>query len=648
MATNILGVGQSALAAAQAGLVTTGHNIANASTPGYNRQVVVQESAGSQDTGFGFVGKGTQVSEVKRIYNEFLSNQVNASYTSQNEVQTYYTQISRINNQFADQDSGLSPVIQDFFKGLQDLANIPGGTSSAAARQGVLSTAETLTARFQSLNGQLQQMREDVGGQINASIDTINNYADQIAKLNDVIEKAQGNAGGRPSNDLLDQRDLAISELSKEIKTTVVKQGANYSVFIGNGQPLVVGARTFDLVPTVSRNDPSRAEVGYVSNGQTVELAESSLTGGKLGGLMNFRTKTLDTAQNSLGRIATGMALAFNAQHQLGQDQNGAIGGKFFNYAQPDVRASASNTSGAVVSASLNPSSASALTTSDYLLETVTAAVAGPPATPGAYKLTRLTDGTVTNFATFPQTVDGVNINIASGNPAAGESFVIKPTVNGAAGFSVAISDVGKIAAGSPILTTAPTANKGSGAISAGTVNGPAPVNANLQQPVTITFTAAGTFDVSGTGTGNPTGVAYTPGGNITYNGWTVQITGTPAVGDTFTIGPNTNGQGDNRNAVLLAAQQTGNTLANNTTSYQGAYAQLVSQVGNKTHELEVTGKAEGKMLSQAIAAQQAESGVNLDEEATNLLRYQQAYQAAGKVMQTASKLFDLLLELGN
>jgi flagellar hook-associated protein 1 FlgK len=647
MATSILGVGQSALAAAQAGLTTTGHNIANASTPGYSRQVVIQESAGAQDTGFGFVGKGTQIAEVKRIYNEFLSNQVNASYTSKNEVETYYTQISRINNQFADPASGLSPVIQDFFKGLQELASNPGGTSAAASRQAVLSTAETLTARFQSLNGQLQQMREDVGAQINASIDTINNYATQIAKLNDVIEKAQGNAGGRPSNDLLDQRDLAISELSKEIKTTVVKQGATYSVFIGNGQPLVVSAKTFGLVPTVSKTDPTRAEVGYISNGQTVELAENSLTGGKLGGLMDFRAKTLDIAQNSLGRLATGMALAFNAQHALGQDQNGAIGGKFFNYADPDVRANGANTGGAALSASFSSTGASALTTSNYLLETVTAAVLAPPA-PGAYKITRLSDGTVTNFTTFPQTVDGVNVNLGSGNPAAGDSFVIKPTINGAGGISVAISDISKIAAAAPILTAAPVANKGSGKISAGTVNAPAPTNANLQQPVTIKFTAAGTFDVTGTGTGAPTGVVYTPGGNITYNGWTVQISGTPAVGDTFTIGPNTNGMGDNRNAMLLAGQQTGNTLANGSTSYQGAYAQLVSLVGNKTHELEVTSKAEDKMLSQAIGAQQAESGVNLDEEATNLLRYQQAYQAAGKIMQTASKLFDLLLELGN
>lgn len=635
MASGILSVGGSALAAAQAGLTTTAHNIANASTPGYSRQIVVQASAGSQDTGFGFVGKGTEVAEVRRVYNEFLNTQVMTAQTSKYQLDTYYAQISQINNQFADPASGISPVLQEFFKGLQDMAADP---SSAAARQTALSTAETLAARFQSLDGQLKEMSAGIGERINSSIDSINMYADQIAQLNDAIEKAQGNSDGRPSNDLLDQRDLAISELSKEIKTTVVKQGPSYSVFIGNGQPLVVGAKAFDLVPTVSKTDPTRAAVGYISNGQIVELAESNLPGGKLGGLLEFRSKTLDTAQNNLGRIATGLAQTFNAQHRLGQDQNGAIGTSFFNTAAPLISPSSDNTGTAVVAASIT--NAGALTTSDYRLQFVG----------GNYVVTKLSDNSVSySNAAFPATaIDGVTFSITSGAMAAGDEYVIKPTINGATGFSVAITDPAKLAAAAPIRTAAPIANLGSGKISAGVVNGPPPTNANLQQPVTITFTSASTFNVTGTGTGNPVGVAYTAGGNITYNGWTVQVSGSPANGDTFTIGPNTNGAGDNRNALLLASQQTANTLANGTTTYQGAYSQLVSQVGNKTRELEVTSAAQGKLLTQAVTAQQAESGVNLDEEATNLLRYQQAYQAAGKVMQTASQLFELLLTLGD
>jgi flagellar hook-associated protein 1 len=648
MATSILGVGQSALAAAQAGLTTTGHNIANANTPGYTRQIVMQASAGSQDTGFGFVGKGTQVVEIKRVYSEYLNNQVNSSQTSANQLQTYYNQISRINNQFADPESGLAPVMQDFFKGVQELASNP---ASASSRQSALSSAETLAARFNSLNGQLQEMRESVGGQINSSISNINQYAKEIAKLNDAIERAQGNADGRVSNDLLDQRDLAVTELSKEIKTTVVKQGASYSVFIGNGQPLVASTKTFELVPTVSKTDPSRTAVGYISNGVIVELSENSLPGGKLGGLLEFRLKSLDIAQNSLGRIATGLAMTMNAQHMLGQDQNGALGGNLFNVASPDIRSSTANTGNAVIGATIT--SASALTTSDYRLQFVG----------GNYVVTRLSDNTVQyNNAAFPAAaIDGVTFSVTSGAMNANDEFVIKPTLNGASGFSVAFSDITKLAAAAPIRTAAPTANTGSGQISAGSVNSTFTA-ATVTPSVTLTYNSTtgqfsgfpATMPVTVTNGGVATvfaagaPVTYTSGATISFGGASFTISGAPNNGDTFTVGQNSNGLGDNRNALLLASQQTANTLSNGTTSYQGAYAQLVSLVGNKTREVEVAGKAESKLLTQAITSQQAESGVNLDEEATNLLRYQQAYQAAGKVMQTASQLFELLLTLGD
>ncbi len=264
------------------------------------------------------------------------------------------------------------------------------------------------------------------------------------------------------------------------------------------------------------------------------------------------------------------------------------------------------------------------------------------------YSLTRLTNGAESaaqTFATFPQTVDGVLLNLTSGAMAAGDEFLIRPTINGAGQIGVAIQDTGLIAAAAPIRTDAPLANTGTGRISAGTVNAPAPVDPNLRQPVTITFTSATTFDVNGSGTGNPAGIAFTAGNSITFNGWTVQITGTPKPGDIFSIGPNTNGAADNRNALLMGALQASNTLAGGTASYQNAYGQVVSLMGNKTRELEVTSQAQGALLSQTQALQQSESGVNLDEEAASLLRYQQAYQAASKVMQTASQMFDTLLD---
>ncbi|HYD79793.1 MAG TPA: flagellar hook-associated protein FlgK [Paucimonas sp.] len=653
MGSSILSVGQSALAAAQVGLLTTGHNIANANTPGYSRQIVVQGTASSQDSGFGFVGKGTEVVGVKRVFNEFLANRVMTTQTSYNELDTYYSQIKQINNLFADTTSGLSPRLQEFFKGVQNLAADP---NSAAARQSLLSSAETLSSQFKSMDGQLREMRDGVNTQIITSVGTINSYAQQIAKLNDAIEKAMAGDESKPANDLLDQRDQIVSELSKEIKVSVVKQNDSYNVFIGSGQPLVVGTKPFDLKPVTSDTDLSRIEVGYNNNGTTITLAEDSLTGGRLGGLLQFRSETLDTTQNALNRLAVSIATTFNAQHRLGQDQSGALGGDFFSFSTLPVSPAVGTTG--VVSAAI--SDAAALTTSDYQLK-----FDGTN-----YTVTRLSDGRqMYNAGAFPgaaDVIEGVTLTETTAM-AAGDSFLIRPAYGAATNFAVALTNKAQIAAAAPVRTGAPTTNTGTGRISAGTIDATYTA-ATLTPAVTLTydktantlsgFPVALSVDVTvaGVTTNYPSPVAsipYTSGATISFGGVSVAISDQPANGDTFTIGQNTNGSGDNRNALLLAALQSANTMDKNlttglsTTTFQGAYAQLVNQVGNKTHELEVTSSAESKLMAEARKAHQADSGVSLDEEATNLIRYQQAYQAAGKVMQTASQLFDILLTLG-
>jgi flagellar hook-associated protein 1 FlgK len=662
MATNILGIGQSALTAAQVGLATTGHNIANASTPGYSRQVVVQGAAQAQDFGFGFMGQGTEISTVKRVYNEYLGVQVQTAQTAKSGLDSYYAQIKQIDNLLADPTSGLSPALQDFFSGVQELASNP---MSLPSRQAALSSAESLASRFQSLAGRLDEMKQGVNSQIQSSIGVINAYAEQIAHLNDAIGKAQG-AGGQPPNDLLDQRDQLILDLNKEIKATVIKQGdGSYNVLIGNGQSLVVGVTTSMLVPQASATNSEKIEVAYkASNGSLVSLGETGLTGGKLGGLIEFRSKTLEPAQNSLGRVAVGLASSFNAQHRLGVDLNGAAGGTFFTVASPVVTASANNSSSSTAAITASIGNANALTTSDYRLQ-----YDGTD-----YTLTRLSDNTLVDTfdnTDFPRTVEGMTLNLASGTAVAGDSFLIRPTVNGASGISVAITDPRLIAAAGalpvvPVGTSASGTNGGDVVIGAATVD--SSYTTPLSAPVTFTYQVDAvngdgfilSTPVTVTDTGAPpTTTSYAAGDIVPYvEGATISFGGisfvlssptstAPADGDSFTVAANSFGVGDNRNALLLGALQTANTLGNSTASYQSAYSQIVSQVGNKTRELEVTSSAAGKLLSEAKLSLQNESGVNLDEEATNLLRYQQAYQAAGKVMQIASDLFNVLLSLG-
>lgn len=636
MGIGIFGSGVSALNAAQIGLSTTEHNIANANTPGFNRQEVLLGTRLPQATGAGFIGQGVDVSTVKRIYNEFLSGQVLQGQAQASQLETYYQQIGQINNMLADPKTGLSPAVQVFFSAVNDVASSP---ESQAARQVMLGSAQSMVSQFQSLNQRMSDMNSSINGQVSSSVTTINSYAQQIASMNKNIVMAQAASNGQPPNDLLDQRDQLISQLNQEIKATVVKQSdGSFNVFIGTGQSLVVGEQAITLQAAQSLSDPSRLEVAYGSGASVTRLLQNSLQGGNLGGLIAFRRESLDVVQNALGRVAIVLADTFNQQHKLGQDLSGNMGGNFFAQPVPLVNTNTANTGTATISASVV--SSSALTGSDYSLRFNGGT---------AYTLTRLSDNTVTAFATLPQTVDGLTIT-TTGGAIAGDSYTIRPTVNGARDIAVAISDPSKIAASVPIRTNASLANIGSGRISGSTVNAILPVNANLQQPVSIVFDSPPTtYTVTGTGVPSSpvAGVAYSAGTDITYNGWTMQIAGVPAAGDTFTVASNTNATADNRNALLLASLQTKNTVAGGTASYQGAYAQLVSQVGNKTRELETTSLAQTNMVNQIIQTQQSVSGVNLDEEAANLMRYQRAYQAAGKAIQIAGTLFDTLLSLG-
>lgn len=638
MGNGIFGIGLSGLNAAQVALLTTSHNISNAGTPGYNRQQTVQSSASPQLTGSGFLGQGVQVSTIKRVYSEFLASQVLQAQTQSSQLDSYFTQIKQLDNMLGDPSAGLSPTLQSFFNGVQDVAVSP---ASVPSRQALLSSAQSLVARFQGLNQRFTEFRDGVNSQIAGSVTEINSLAQQIASLNHNIVLT-GDANSRqPANDLLDQRDELVTQLGRVINTAVVRQSdGNFNVFIGNGQALVLGAQTLTLKTAASFDDPTRKVVGYVAGGNTLLIPESTLQGGSLGGALAFRSGTLDSAQNALGRVAIGLAQTFNDQHRLGQDLNGALGGNFFNVAVPRVIPVTGNNPASSIAASI--SNAGALTTSDYQF-----------GFDGAnYTLTRLSDNTSVSSTVLPSgaaplSLDGISITGAAIN--ASESFVIQPTRNGARDITVAINDTGKIAAAAPIRTAAALTNSGSGTVSAGTVNSPPPVNVDLQKPVTITFHAPydGQFDVTGAGAGLPANnQTYTAGADISFHGWTVQISGDPGAGDTFAIAPNSNGVSDNRNAQLLGGLQARNTLAGGTASYQSAYGQLVNQAGNKTRELEVTSKAQANLVAQTEQAQQSLSGVNLDEEAANLLRYQQAYQAAGKVMQIANSLFDTLLNL--
>ncbi|HQR05001.1 MAG: flagellar hook-associated protein FlgK [Proteobacteria bacterium] len=627
MGSGLLGISVSGLNAAMAGLLTTSHNIANASTPGYNRQSIVQATNIPMFTGSGFLGQGTNVQTVQRTYNDLLTTQVLGAQTATAQLQTYSDQITQISNLMADPSAGLSPAIQGFFNALSTAAGSP---SSIPARQALLSSGQALASRFQSMDQQLSDIRDGVNKQIQTEVVTINSYVDQLASINQRIVLAQAGGAGQVPNDLLDQRDQLISNLNQEISITSHQESdGSYSVFFGSGQPLVVGAQSYQLRAIPGTEDASELQIGLQMGGtSTTSIPDSLVTGGKLGGLLNFRSNSLNSTQNAIGRLAFAITTNFNNQHALGQDLNGNPGGNFFQPITLNTLGAAINTGTASLAANVK--------SSDYKV------VYGA----GGYTITRLSDDTnLGTFAGLPQVVDGVRISATSGVPAvgdtflirpdqpdgsrvvtyatntgnvtlsssasnlqslgdsdfrltmpsantlvlerlsdgtvwtgqgvsqaaamqdlmnqsspigftltlsgtmqSGDSFLIRPTRFAARDMGLAISDPGSIALATPLRTAAGTTNTGTGAISAGSVND---TQVLLSAPFTVSYDAASNslvgFPIGATVQAGPqtyrvtsatTRIPYASGVNMSLNGVGFVLNGTPANGDTFTINP--------------------------------------------------------------------------------------------------------------
>jgi flagellar hook-associated protein 1 len=642
---SLLSIGLTGLNAAQASLTTTSHNITNANVTGYTRQQVVQGTQTPLFTGAGFFGQGTQVQTVKRIYDQFLENQTMAADAAHSKSSTYYNEIAQIDNLLGDETVGLSSAITSYFNSVQSVASNP---SDISARQSMLSFAEALANRFQALNSRMDEIRAGVETQISSTVDNINTLAKQLADVNQQILVAQSAGPGVPANDLLDKRNALIQELNRNVQvSTTTESNGSISVFIGSGQPLVVGSSTYTLTASTSDTDPKKLDIGIqLLNGKSTKVSESMITGGTLAGLLSFRSEALDEAQNALGRIAVGMTETFNAQHKLGVDLNGAMGGNFFTPLSGAVQNLPAFSTGTVSTAQLSMSytDVNKLTTNDYVLS-----FDGTN-----YNMTRTTDGvSVYSGTALPSNVDGISISLTSGSIAAGDRFLIQPTRYAAANVSVAIQDTRLIAAGAPITTSAASSNAGTASISQGSVVSGTGISASTPHigDITVTFdSASNSFVLGGAVSGT---LAYNPVSDASGKTFTLaspnisfQISGAPKNGDTFTITSNDSGVSDGRNAVALGNLQTTKNMLGGSATYATAYSQIVSKIGTQTHAAEVNVETQQTLLEQAQAAQQAVSGVNLDEEAANLLRYQQAYQAAARVMSTAQTLFEAVLEI--
>jgi flagellar hook-associated protein 1 len=609
---------------AQTNISTTGHNIANVETPGFTRQRVQQTTSGAQMIGGGFIGNGARVVGIERLYDEFLVAQVREAGSKQAASSVLNTQIARLSNLLGDGATGLGPVMAEFFASMHDVAQHP---TDAASRGTLLSAANALTGRVQDIDDEMQRLRRDANLALSRGVDQANTLIGKITELNDQISLASSTGG--VANDFRDQRDQLVRELGQLIKVnTIARPDGSVNVFMGTGQALITGGVSFKLQAIQDPKFSDDLTIAIASANASVMIPYADIGGGELFGYLTFRDGTLTNAQNGLGRVTQVLARALNEQHRLGQDKYGAMGGDFFSVSAPQVYADSRNTGTGTVAATVVD--ATVLMPNDYVVRW-----------DGAnYSIRRSSDGNVQTFASLPQTIDGVQLSI-SGTPAVNDSFLVLPNRYVARGIDVAISDPNRIAVAAPVRSTAAIPNLGSGMISQPVVIGPT-ANANLQQPVTITFANATTFNVTGVGTGNPVNVPFVAGATITYNGWSVRLDGTPRAGDTFSVVANVGGIGDASNAHQLAGLQTRAFVRGETPS--GAYGAMVAEVGNAANGAAIENATYTRLLTSAEEARDSLSGVNLDEEAANLLRFQSAYQASARFIAIAGSLFEELL----
>ncbi len=621
--SDLFSISTTALQAFEAAINVTSNNIANANTPGYAREIVDLSATAPQTIGQAAVGTGVAISGINRAYSQSAENQLNTSQSTLSQLTSLQNFTSQIDNIVGTTAGGVTTALQNYYNAWSTVAADPTSTPS---RQALLSSAQALAQTFQTTSSQLQGLNSQINAGITADVQQINSDATSIASLNQQIVIGTAQANGQPPNALLDQRDALISNLSQlaGVSTTTDSNGA-VNVFIGNGQPLVLQGNVTQLTTVPNQFNASQLEVSTSTNGNNA--ISSSIISGDLGGLFAARTQAIDPTLNQLGQLAVGLAQSANTQQNSGLNLSGQFGANLFSLAGPSATASSNNADNTTATATIT--NVGALTSNDYLLSQTTAGLSLTNAATGA-AVSFTGSGTAAN----PIVADGVSI-VLSQTPATGDQFLIQPTASAAGSLNVALEDPSQFAAAGALQTAAGANNAGSATIGAATVLNAA--NANVLAPTTISFTSPTSYTVGGTT------YAYTSGANISLNGWQVAITGTPAAGDSFTVQPGASG--NNLNALAAAAQQTQGVLSNGTISINGGAGDLVTSVGSQAQQVNTSQTAQTALNTQAQQTVQSISGVDLNEEAANLLQWQQAYQASAQAFAIGNTTFTTFMD---
>lgn len=628
---DLLSTSVSGLLAFQQALDVTSNNISNASTPGYSVETANLAEQPGQYTGAGYIGGGSYVQSVTRAYNAQLTQQVRTSQSSYSSYNTLSTQAQQIDKMLSDPTTGLSASLQSFVNAMQSVSTSPTSTS---ARQALLGQGQALAQQLNSYDTQIGQYGSQLESQISTDVSQINTLATNIAGLNQQI--ASANANGQTPNQLLDQRGKLIDQLSQYVTVQTVSQtNGSTDVYIGNGQALVAGGSAQQLTTIPGSFDPTQLDVG-IKNASGVTDLTHEMTGGELGGLLSARSQVLTPTQNALGRISVALATIVNQQQQSGMTLNGTAGQPMFTVGAVQVLPDTGNSGSAAVSATRT--SLSQLTTDNYELKY----------TGGAWQLNDLTTEqqvamTGSGTAASPFQAAGMSL-VVSGTPRSNDSFLISPTATATSGLGMQLTDPSQVAAASLVQATAAASNTGTGTIGSAAVTDPANY---VSGTYTVSFTSPTAYTVT---TGSPattvTSGTYASGTPITFNGQQLTLTGSPAAGDSFTVKPNSAANtGDNSNMLAMISGLSAKSLDGGATSTSGAATNLISQVGVLTQQAQNNASAQQAVNQEAATARSNATGVNLDQQAADMLRYQQAYQAMAQVISMSNQMFTSLIQ---
>lgn len=673
--SNLINIGMSGLNASQAALATTGNNIANAATSGYSRQSVMTTASALQNIGVGYIGTGTTLSDVRRIYNSYFDAQLQTSTALSGDSKSYLEQISSVDKLLSDSSTGISSVLTSFFASAQKAASTP---NDASTRQLLLTQAQTLSNRFNSVSSQLTEQNNKINSDLTTLTGQVNKITASIAALNKEIVQLSGS--GTTPNSLLDARNEAVRSLSELVRVNVQDSGGVYDVSLGTGQSLVSGSTSNSLSVAPSATDKSQLNI-QINYSQSAVDVTSVITGGEIGGLLRYRNEVLAPATNELGRMAMVVSDTINSQLGQGLDASGAFGASVFSSINSATaisqRSQATTGNKGSVSFDVVIEDSSKLTAYDYK-------VSFDSATSGQYSVMRSDGTSMGSFNMTPPAtatkIDGFSFS-PTGTPVQGDSFLITPTRSGASSIKTELTDATKLAFAAPLVITSGTGNGGTGVITQPSLTtkldiyGNATAQADLKaaidssMPVKLVFSAAaggtqtykvygasGAEIVSAAGSIVPgqskdldVSIPYTDTAGTTKSfTFRTSITGSPATNDSYTVSFNDDGKTDNRNALSLLELQTKSTVgvsgANAGISFTNAYGKLIEQVGAKTAQASVDSTATSAILKEAKASRDSVSGVNLDEEAANLVKYQQYYTASSQIIKTAQEMFSTLI----